>query len=185
MPRESTPARPTPDRAPARRDPEGVQALLARARQGDASCVPELRELFADPQFDHLVRVYGSPPDWLTYNLVNPSSGENLAIREAGLHRLAEVRRELEGPDPSPTERLLAERAALCWWLVHQYEAAHATTKDLTLTRAEFQQRRIDRAHGRFLSALKTLATVRKLAIPALQVNIGTNQTNLLGPFEA
>jgi hypothetical protein len=28
----------------------------------------------------------------------------------------------------------------------------------------------------------ETLATVRKLAVPLLQVNIGTNQANTLGP---
>ena len=34
----------------------------------------------------------------------------------------------------------------------------------------------MDRAHRRFLQAVKTLATVRRLLVPALQVNIGKNQ---------
>jgi hypothetical protein len=51
--------------------------------------------------------------------------------------------------------------------------------KDLTIRQAEFQQRRIDAAHRRFLSAVAALARVRKLALPSLQVNIGTNQVNM------
>jgi hypothetical protein len=49
----------------------------------------------------------------------------------------------------------------------------------MTLRQADYHRRRIDAAHSRFLSAVKTLATVRKLALPALQVNIGANQVNV------
>jgi hypothetical protein len=49
----------------------------------------------------------------------------------------------------------------------------------MSLRQANCYQRRIDAAHARFLSAVKTLATIRKLALPALQVNIGKNQVNL------
>jgi hypothetical protein len=35
------------------------------------------------------------------------------------------------------------------------------------------------RAHRRLLSALEALARVRKLALPALQVNIGQDQVNM------
>ena len=59
------------------------------------------------------------------------------------------------------------------------YEANYAQAKDLTLRQADFQQRRIDAAHRRFLASVRTLAQVRKLALPTLQVNIGTNQVNV------
>jgi hypothetical protein len=39
----------------------------------------------------------------------------------------------------------------------------------------------MDRAHRRYLSAIKTLATVRKLALPVLQVNIAKKQVNVAG----
>jgi hypothetical protein len=39
----------------------------------------------------------------------------------------------------------------------------------------------MDRAHKRYLSAIKTLATVRKLALPVLQVNIAKKQVNVAG----
>jgi len=39
----------------------------------------------------------------------------------------------------------------------------------------------MDHAHRRYLSALKTLALVRKLAVPVLQVNIARKQVNVAG----
>ncbi len=39
----------------------------------------------------------------------------------------------------------------------------------------------MDAAKKRFLAACKTLATIRKRALPALQVHIRTNQANVTG----
>jgi hypothetical protein len=49
------------------------------------------------------------------------------------------------------------------------------------LPQAEYYQRSRDRAHRRFLSALKALALVRRLAVPVLQVNMTSGpQQNLV-----
>jgi hypothetical protein len=76
---------------------------------------------------------------------------------------------------------LLVERVAICWLTVHVYEARYANAEGLTLRQAEFHERRIDAAQSRFLTAVKTLARIRKLALPALQVNIGESQVNVWG----
>jgi hypothetical protein len=47
------------------------------------------------------------------------------------------------------------------------------------MTQGDYHQRRMDRAHRRYLSAIKTLATVRKLAVPVFQVNIAQKQMNI------
>jgi hypothetical protein len=52
----------------------------------------------------------------------------------------------------------------------------------LTMKQVEHQEERRDRAHRRYLTAIKTLATVRKLALPVLQVNIAKKQVNVAGP---
>jgi hypothetical protein len=163
---------------PAGYDPEAVRDLLERATKGDKSCLPQLRALFSDPNRTGLLNADGSPPDWLESKLIDGTAGKNLAVKEASSRKLAQGRKELEGPDPSPTERLLAERAAICWWLVNRYEEMYVGSENLSIRQAEFQQRRIDRAHKHYLSALRTLATIRMLALPALQVNIGANQVN-------
>jgi hypothetical protein len=52
----------------------------------------------------------------------------------------------------------------------------------LTLAQADYRQRTRDRAHRRYLSAIRTLALVRKLAAPVLQVNIAKRQVNVATP---
>jgi len=44
----------------------------------------------------------------------------------------------------------------------------------------EFQQRRLDRFHRRYLSSIKSLAQIRKMG-PAIQVNIAEKQINQAG----
>ena len=93
------------------------------------------------------------------------------------------LRSELAGPEPSPIERLLAERVALSWLdsYASDIEAEVAAKKGAELKVREFHDRRRERAQKRYLSALKALAQVRKLALPAIQVNIGGNQVNVAG----
>jgi hypothetical protein len=159
-----------------------LQKLMNRAGKGDASCLPTLRALLKDPKRGpSLVEALGSPPAWLKNELFERSACKDLAIREAMERKLARVRADLEGPNPSPMERLLAERAALCWLMVYQHEQRYAANREMTFRQSEHEQKRIDRAHHRFLSAVKTLAQVRKLAVPAIQVNIAREQVNVAG----
>ena len=84
---------------------------------------------------------------------------------------------ELAGPQPSPLERLLVERIVLCWLHLHYAEALYVQhLEKLTLRQDEFFQQRISKAQARYLSAIRTLAQVRRLGVPAVQVNIGQQQ---------
>jgi hypothetical protein len=121
----------------------------------------------------------GSAAAWLRRNLIEKASGKNILIQEATTHKLAKLQADLEGPTPTPIERLLAERASLCWFIVNRYENAYANAEGWSIAQADLQQRKIDKAHARFLSSLLTLARVRKLALPTLQVNIARNQVNV------
>jgi hypothetical protein len=49
----------------------------------------------------------------------------------------------------------------------------------MSLELGAYYQRSIDRAHKRYLSSVKALALVRKLALPVLQVNIARRQVNV------
>ena len=87
---------------------------------------------------------------------------------------------ELSGPEPSPLERLLVERIVMCWLHLYYAEAIYIQSmSELTLRQAEFHQKRITLAHNRYLSAIRTLAQVRRLGVPAVQVNIGEQQVNV------
>ena len=65
---------------------------------------------------------------------------------------------------------------------LHEAHYAGGVTSEggMTLAQSEHAQRRMDRAHRRFLSTLKTLAAVRRLALPALQINVARQQVNQL-----
>src|SRR5205823_4272861 len=114
-------------------------------------------------------------------SLVRAAAGTNLALKLSLTRKLELLRTELAGPKPTPIERLLVERAVACWLQVQDADIRYAQAKDLGIKWGDYFQNRIDRTHRRFLSALKTLALVRKLAVPVLQVNIARKQVNVAG----
>ena len=50
----------------------------------------------------------------------------------------------------------------------------------MTLAQADYHQKRIDKSHGRHLSAIRALAQIRKMG-PIIQVNIAEKQINTAG----
>jgi hypothetical protein len=154
-----------------------MNAFLEKTANGDKRCLPQVEALLADPERGELViDRCGSSAEWLRQSIARNASGKDLLIREAVCGKLDRVRAELAGPNPTPIERLLAERASLCWFVSNWYENQFVSADSMTITQADYFQRRIDRAHRRFLSAIETLARVRKLALPLFQVNVAKNQ---------
>jgi hypothetical protein len=98
--------------------------------------------------------------------------------KKAATLRLAKELRafaaEIAGPHPTAIERTLSETAALAWLAARFLEVGDFTAEERSISQALCAMRRVDAAHRRYLTALRTLATVRKLAVPALvQVNVG------------
>jgi hypothetical protein len=155
-----------------------IVELIRRAEAGDEGALPGLRALFEGDRGEILVEEFGGDmARTAERSMVARAAGTNLVMREALHSKLAALRAELAGPDPTPIERLLADRAALCWLAVFEFEAAAAQQLGpISIEVADYQQRRIDRAHKRFLTALKTLAAVRKMAVPALQINVAMSR---------
>jgi hypothetical protein len=163
---------------------EGLD-LLIRAGKGDQSAMPGLREMFrADPA--SMTRISGGDlARQVQASAIKRLAGKNLAFEHGLGEKLEALRSELAGPEAPAVERLLAERVALCYLDVHDWELRHnqamAGPEPLTYQRAEHYQKMRDRAHRRYLQALKTLAAVRKLGVVAVQVNIDKQQINLGG----
>jgi hypothetical protein len=160
--------------------PETVNELLKRAREGDESTMPALWKAFEDAPI--LVEIYGNLARQAELSFIRAAAGKNLAFKEGLSRNLDKLRAELNGPNPTPIERLLVERVVACWLQVQSAEVRYAQAKDLSWKVSEFHQRLMDHSHKRYLSALKTLALVRKLAVPVLQVNIAKKQVNIAGP---
>ncbi len=179
---EGTPAPAHPKGTPAPSNGSVSMDLFDRAIKGDESCRGELKALLDDPEGGPLtISLFGDPPTFAQRSVIDGAAGKNLLVKGALQRRMKTLRAELEGPNPTPIERLLAERAAFCWLVVWRYEEHLASANELTFKQGDYHQRRIDAAHRRFLSSVRTLATVRKLALPALQINIGENQVNVAG----
>jgi len=91
------------------------------------------------------------------------------------------MRIEVAGETPSPLEQLLAERVVATWLEVQLFSGLYAMgIKGGTLSQDDHRQKRLDRAHRRHLSAIRTLAQIRKIG-PAVQINIAEKQINTVG----
>lgn len=159
-----------------------INALLPAANRGDRAALAALRAACdADPDaYLHL----GNVARHARRKLVDAIAGPNAVVAEAIEVKAGVLRDELRGPDPSPLERLLVERIVTNWLHLHYSEAVYAQRCDgegLTTAWHDYHQRKITRAERRYLASIKALAQVRRLALPAVQVNLGGRQINVAG----
>ena len=156
---------------------EQIRDTLRRAENGDQAAIPELRKMLDYSGADVLG---GNLAKMATDALLRTFSGDDLLTRETISKKMAELRNELGGPNPSAVERLLAERAVCCWLHLYKLEHGYGSRPSITPEVGEYYQRCLDRAHKRYLSALKSLAEVRKIGI-TVQLNIARKQVNVAG----
>jgi hypothetical protein len=152
-----------------------------RRREGSAVAIQQRRKRTVLEAPDG--RIMDRWVDDQLLDLMAGADGED-ETRETLRREIASVAAELAGPDPSPVEAILARSAALAWvflrWQEVQY-AAILPSPEASMARVEHRDRRLDRAFRRHLATLKMLAVVRRLALPALQVNLARNQVNVAG----
>jgi hypothetical protein len=92
--------------------------------------------------------------------------------REALKRKLLLITAEQAGPNPTAIERLLARRVALCWLDAYYMDILSSLmieTGSADFSLSDYYQRRQSRAHRRLLSACKTLAVCRRLALPVVE----------------
>jgi hypothetical protein len=154
-----------------------LRKLIDRAQKGDTSALPALRKLMQRGEV--VDQLGGNLAEQAERSLIEAAAGDNVLFREAVLRKLTLLREELSGPNPSPVERILVERIVACWLQVQDADVRYAQAKNPSIPWGEYYQRRMDRAHRRYLAAIKALALVRKLALPVLQVNIAERQVNI------
>jgi hypothetical protein len=102
------------------------------------------------------------------------------AEQAALARRLAQMRRELDGPAPSPIERLLVDRIVTCGLHLSYLEEQLAQAfRESDIAAQNHRERLVDRAHRRHLLAIKMLAQVRRLIVPVMQINMANQQVNV------
>lgn len=95
---------------------------------------------------------------------------------------------ELGAAGATSLEQLLIQQVVIAWLRlgIVEYKYTSVTNEAITLTMGDFWERRLSAAQRRFLRACETLARIRKLNLPAIQVNIAAdggqqvNQVNLV-----
>lgn len=153
-----------------------LEELSKEATAGSQTAALTLREeLRANPVAWDLV---GDLARDVERTLARLAAGEDPVRLEAIRDKLARMRRELVGEDPQPLERLLGDRIALLWLEVHHADLIYLRrfTEGLTPGQAAHYLRWKDRAQRRYLAAIRSLAQVRRLLLPLVQVNVAEQQ---------
>ncbi len=158
-----------------------LRDLAERAQDGDEEAVLDIRKIL-DGSPDLAWRFIKGPAKMAESALIDEiTKDEDLAFKEFLRHQLESMRVEVVGENPSPLERLLAERVVATWRQVQLFEGLYALgMKNEVMSQGDYRQQRLDRAHRRHLSAIRTLAHIRKLG-PAVQINIAEKQINTAG----
>ena len=158
-----------------------LRDLSGRAQDGDEEAALNIRKIL-DGSPDLAWLFIKGPAKMAESALIDTfTKDEDLASKELLRHQLESMRVEVAGENPSALERLLAERVVATWLEVQLFEALYAAgMKGGTFKQDDHRQKRLDRAHRRHLSAIRTLAQIRKLG-PAVQINIAEKQINTAG----
>lgn len=161
---------------PVETEQQKINRLGRAAQGGDAKALAELTEVIGEARLWEAVETLSRYMQRVHIG----GLGEDLLRQGAAEAEAKKMRRELLGERSTPLERVLVDCVVTCWLDMHSADYFYTCkTNGMSLKQAEFYDRAHDRAHRRFLSACKTLATVRRLALPALQVNIGQKQVNI------
>ncbi len=155
-----------------------LMALIDRAQDGDEEALPVLRKVLDKaPRIARFVDLARN----VERSIVEKMSGDDVFTQEAIPRNLKAMRVEIAGENPSPLERLLAERITVCWLELQYFQAIYTQNLgNFSIIQGDYHQRRIDKAHRRYLSSIKALAQIRKMG-PAVQINIAEQQINQAG----
>ena len=134
---------------------------------------------------DKLTKAYNTDPElWRSHNLavlvartVSHSGFKELTSQAVADANYDGKVRELTRPQDTPLERSLVELVALNWVRLQLVQLHYPEQGSITL--CDYWDRHLAAVEWRFLKACETLAKVRRLALPVLQLNIGHKQMNV------
>jgi uncharacterized protein YjiS (DUF1127 family) len=170
-------ARRSPEPKP-ERTPEEWADLRRRAEAYDVEALSELTYLHHDIDDIGIEEGdLGARAERAVIQLATTTLRDEAALDR----RVAQMRRDLDGPAPSPTECLLVDCVVTCWvHLNYLGELWARAMKDGSVATQKHIDHLLDRAQSRFLSAQKTLAQVRRLIVPVVQLNMANQQVNVV-----
>jgi hypothetical protein len=159
-------------------DDERLQFVdeLARAAQtGDLAAVSALRRCF--DEYPALWEGVGNLATQAEYSMIRLAANGNPVVAEALAQKLGSVKVDLRGSSSTALEELLINRVALTWLQLAYLDVMWAQRPTaLSAFGVEQLERQQDRAHRRFLAAIRALAVVRRLLGSSVEVSITARQ---------
>ena len=163
-----------------------LKAVSEEAEAGDRNARKRLRQLVrsSSPQVIAEASDFVGRAERMLANTI--SAGQPL-MQEAIQERMRQMRSEIAGENPTPLERLLAERVVAGWLLVEVLEGLISAQYHRNAGKSAcvppgyiLQMSRIlESATRRYLAAIRELVRVRKLQAGAPPVQVNT-QVNVL-----
>jgi hypothetical protein len=148
-------------RPPDANDRAWLKALVAKANAGDAGAIAGVREfLDANPQIWRAVGDMAAHAEGAWVELIG--RGDRL-LGEALSREADRLRADLLGDHPSPVERMLVDQVVVSHLELRYLQVRAAEAPGTTSGQVASATRRLDSAQRRYLAALKSLETVRKL----------------------
>ena len=163
---------------------EKLGDLLRLAEKDQENALPKIRQILGEhPDLAQRFLYLGHMSEEI---LLGKMTGEDLATGELFRSQLNAMREEIAGENPSPLERLLAERIVATWLQIQLFEGLYArgmSKGSMPIARDGYHQKRLDHAYRRHLSAIRALAQIRKLLKGGTitQINIAEKQINTTG----
>src|SRR6516162_8578055 len=115
---------------------EELRTIVAKAKGGDESVLPRLRQLLdAHPR---IWQTYGDLGAQAEMAWVAMIAGQNLHLRECLLRKIASMKNELAGVAASPLEQLVIGRVVVCWLQLQFADCLEAQTSGESINLATF-----------------------------------------------
>lgn len=160
-----------------------IVARAYKAEKPKEEDLQKIREFLKDypPMCKAVFALVESTQSLIIRNLMGVEVAE-IAMEEY----LVTIRDDMGYHEAPIMEKLLIENIVITWLCVQYCESQLALMigKDRSIKVLEFWERRLSMAQRRYLAACETLAKVRKMKIPAVQVNIGDKQVNVAGNLQ-
>ena len=156
-----------------------LEDVVRRAQLGDEKAMPRVHQTAVLP-FD--ARGIEGAAERAQFALARALAGLDPVVQRSVEVRTAARRQELLAEGSSALERLLIERVLTCELAASLADLQVDEDAGVSLAQGDFLQRRQDAAHRRLLTACRTLAQVRHLRLPAVQLNVADRQVNIMQP---
>lgn len=158
-----------------------IRTTIDDAKHSRPGSREAIRALMDEHPSMDLLEGYGDAAGYAERALVEAAAGDNVLVGETTGLWVTKVRNDLAEPGDTKLEEMLVYRVALCWLAVNTAEWLRAGKwkGGISTESANFWDRHVSRVQSDYLRACRTLATVRKLRRPTVQMNVAQQQVNV------